>query len=167
MTWVNLNDLYLPLAGGVIDGDLTVNGALSNDDFNAIKNMLTHSYVPTTTATYADNWSQSGTPSCYLIGNQLRCYMYATRTSAIGTGNITNEKVCTLSIDTNNRVKSVYTVGFTNAVEGGVATFYTRNISTTDGVVSFDVTITATASSSSAYSCWFVVPAVLNINGFK
>lgn len=167
MEWVNLNDLYISTGGGVISGDLEVTGDLDQPTLNALVKALTTAYSSSldVTVTAGDNYS-SVTGSCVLVGNQLRCHMEATRSSAYSAGDITNEIVCSFTIDTKNKVKNCYIVGFINSVSGQVASFYPANISTSDGVITFDIKLCATAASGSKFSTYWSMPTTLNLNGY-
>lgn len=166
-SFVSLNDLYVSTGGGVIEGDLEVSGNLDQPTFNALMKALTTAYSSSldVTVTAGDNYS-SVTGKCVLVGNQLRCSMEATRSSAYSAGDITNEIVCSFTIDTKNKVKSCYSTSFINSVSGSVASFYTANVNTTDGVITFDVKLCATASSGSMFNTFWSMPATLNLNGY-
>lgn len=151
----------------MIEGDLEVSGNLDQPTFNALMKALTSAYSSSldVTVTAGDNYS-SVTGECILVGNQLRCHMEATRSSAFSAGDLINEVVCSFTVDTKNKVKGCYTVGFANSISGPVASFYTANTKTTDGVITFDVKLCAAASSGSMFNTYWSMPTTLNLNGY-
>ena len=130
----------------------------------AIKAMTT-AYKLDTTIELGDNYS-SGSASCYLIGNSLRFYFNVVRESASSTGNITNEVVATVTTKHGGKVKSIYNISFINGSTGSVASFTTGNEAYDDEELSFDISLTAVASSASEWSGYFAMMVPIDLEAY-
>jgi hypothetical protein len=100
-----------------------------------------------------------------LIGNSIRCSFDVTRSAAI-TGNVANEKVITMKIKHDGKIKALYSDVITSSVTGAVTTFYINNSSRDDTYVSFDIMLAATTNSGSAFNAYFTLPCTLNLDNF-
>lgn len=117
----------------------------------------------------------SASVSMYLYGNTIRCYMTATRNSAVS-GDIANELVCQVEFDSGGKVTGFGQVGFTSGVEGGIATFQMTDtyIYPNDGSVSpeqvgrglFSIRLCAAATSDNMWNAYFVIPCTLDLSKF-
>lgn len=113
--------------------------------------------------------------SMYLYGNTIRCYMTATRNSAVS-GDIANELVCQVEFDSGGKVTGFGQVGFTSGAEGGIATFqmYDTYVYPGDGSVSpeqvgrglFSIRLCAAATSDNMWNAYFVIPCTLDLSKF-
>ena len=121
------------------------------------------SYELSHTYTTGTNWTVSGT-SVFLVGNNLRIYFTATRSTAIN-GNFTNETVLTFTIDTGSKIKSCFTTGFSSASTGPIATF---NATTALSGSSLTITVAVAASSDTLTNtnAYFDLPCVLNLDAY-
>lgn len=142
---------------------VTINGL----PFQNVVNAMTERYYLPTTISGASNYSGLGTSDAILVGNNLRCYFKATR-SAIATGNVTNEKICTLTISHGGKIKNMYDGGITTSSAGAVNAYYMSNVKwdNTNNVVSFDIYLGATATGYVDMSGMFTVPVVINLNAY-
>lgn len=111
------------------------------------------------------NWTVNG-GNCNLIGCNLRCYFNATRSSATGTGNITNENVVHFSYNHGGKIKALYANGFTTASSGPIATFTIANQSVDDTTLSFDVVLAAVDTASTNFNAYFCLPCSLNLDAY-
>ena len=135
--------------------------------FQSVVNAMTERYYLPTTITAATNYSSASTSDAILVGNNLRCYFKITR-SAILTGNVTNEKICTLTINHGGKLKNMYDGGITTGSAGAVNSYYMSNVKwdNTNNVVSFDVYLAATATGYVDMSGMFTVPVVINLSAY-
>ena len=142
---------------------ITINGI----PFQSVVNAMTERYYLPTTITAGTNYSSEGTSDAILVGNNLRCYFKATR-SAAATGNITNEKICTLTINHGGKLKNMYDGGITPSSAGPVASYYMSNVvwDNANNKVSFDVMLAAVATSYADFSGMFTIPVVINLNAY-
>lgn len=118
--------------------------SLSNNKVSksAINKLYDHYYL-SSTITLGNNYS-SAVADADLIGNYLRIYVNATRKSATNDGNITNENICTLTINT-DKILNVYNAAGISATIGDLANFYTNDCSTSNNITTIPVYISATA----------------------
>lgn len=181
--FINLSEIYLPTAGGSIDGDVEVGGALQVNDgsgagtnydvaaeiaelksaWDSVSRIFGTSYKLTTTIDAGSNYS-SVNGSAYLVGNKLRLYFSATRTSAIS-GNIKNEIVCTYTINHGGKIAGAFNVGFTGAGTGGNAQ-YSTDVTVGSETITIPITLGAVAQDTSSFNAFAVVPIVLNFEAF-
>ena len=133
----------------------------------AIKNVfLSHELACTTTK--GSNWS-SAEVTAELVGNVIRFGLSAERKSGSGTGNITNEDVCTVKVGVSGLIDRAYNVGFTTAGTGPVATLYTVEMSWLDEekqFFEFTIRLAATERAVTTMSSQFMMPVALNVDGF-
>lgn len=101
-----------------------------------------------------------------IVGNNLRCYFNATRTTASATGNITNETVCRFSIYHASKIAGMLHISFINGGADGLASFQTANSSQTEDTLDFTVTLTATHAATTNFSAFFSVPITLRLEAF-
>ena len=142
---------------------ITINGI----PFQSVVNALTERYYLPTTISAATNYSAASTSDAILVGNNLRCYFKITRSATL-TGNITNEKICTLTISHGGKLKNMYDGGITTGSAGAVNAYYMSNVQwdNTNNKVSFDVYLAATATGYVDMSGMFTVPVVINLNAY-
>ena len=146
--------------------DLTVNdGDTVYSILGALKAM-TASYNLPVTVTAGANYSEVGA-SAYLVGNCLRMYMKATRNSNASVGDITNEEVMTIKVNHGGKIKSSFTMGFTSASTGAVATFYhdagTKN---DDNNMTFVIRLCATATAENYWNAYWAIPVTIDFSKF-
>ena len=128
-------------------------------------NAMTKTYVCDVTVFDGANYSVSAAGAT-ICGNILRCNFTATRDTTSGSGNITNETVCTLSIAHGGKINNMLNVCFGNGSTGHVATFLTSNASYTAETLDFDVVLSATAGATNEFSTYFQVPISINLDKF-
>lgn len=124
---------------------------------------MTNVYDLETTFTSGINWTTSGA-SAILIGNSLRVYFAAKRAEAVS-GNITNEEVLTLNVNTEDKITAAYNVSFSSGGSGPVSSFTTTN-ELIGSNLSIKVTLAATATSGNETSCYFIIPCRLNLDAY-
>lgn len=130
-------------------------------DSRALRSLFTNRTL-SCTVTKGTNWS-SAVVGAALVGNCLRLNLDATRKSASSVGNITNEQVCTVKIDTQGYVKTIYNMSFCSGSSGPVATFATTGLAMSDGILSVDIYMVATeraVTDTTAYFTMVVVPDI-------
>lgn len=148
-----------------IDTITNNNKSVSVSSLIGAVNALTNNYSLSTSVTNATNWSGASC-SALIAGGTFRLYLDgATRASAIS-GNITNEKVCSVTINHGGKIKNFYGVSFVSGGGGAVTSMYTTNTSISSTHLSFDIYIAATATSSTETSGFFVAPITLNLDKF-
>lgn len=141
---------------------ITINGI----PFQSVVNAMTERYYLPTTISAATNYSAASTSDAILVGNNLRCYFKITRSATL-TGNVTNEKICTLTISHGGKLKNMYDGGITTGSAGAVNSYYMSNVKwNTDNTVSFDIYLGATATGYVDMSGMFTVPVVINLNAY-
>lgn len=192
--FVSLNEVFLPVTGGDIEGSLDVNGLLTVNDksgngttydvaaeiatlklennelktelnsmYDKLNSMFGESYELTPTISAGPNYT-SVSGSAYLVGNRLRLYFSSTRSSA-ASGNITNEKVCTYTINHGGKIASAFNVGFTGAGTGGNAQYIT-DVTVTSETITVSVTLAAVVQDTASFNAYFSVPVILNLDAF-
>lgn len=130
-------------------------------DSRALRSLFTDRTL-SCTVTKGSNWS-SAEVGAVLVGNCLRLNLDATRKSASGAGNIANEQVCTVKIDTQGYVKAIYNMSFCSGSSGPVVTFATTGLAISDGILSVDIYMVATeraVTDTTAYFTMVVVPDI-------
>lgn len=143
------------------DADVTLNGY----SLKGLINSLTTASTLTATVETGSNYSSTDTANCILVGGSLRCYLYAVRKSAVS-GDITNEKVAKLSIKHDGKIKNAYLTSFCNGGTGGAATFIVQNTANDGTYLTFDVYLSATATSTTTFAAYFILPCAIDINKF-
>lgn len=133
---------------------------LSKLNLQTLMEAMTTSYTLDATAEAGTGWTVADA-SAVLVGNNLRVYFAATRAGA-AEGNITNEKVCTLTINTGGKITAAFAVGFSSANVGGVAAFSAAPSMSGD-VLTLTITLAATATAVTDTNAYFVVPVLLDL----
>lgn len=128
-------------------------------DSRALRSLFVRRYL-SCSVTKGANW-ESVDIDVQLIGMCLRVYLTATRKSPTGTGNIVNEDVCTVEIDTRGMFDTILNACFCSGSTGPIAVFNTANVGKTENGVKFDIRIAATegaVTNTNAYFYMLVVP---------
>lgn len=133
-------------------------------DKSAIELVYTNKSLNATPAA-SSNWTIS-TCTADLAGNLLRIAVTAERSSATGVGNIDNEKICTITVNTQGYIKSADITNSVSSSDGGIAGFYTNNASVSGNTLTFDLNIGATHQAITKTNTWFFMQVVLNENAF-
>ena len=127
---------------------------------------LSNAYTLATEFIPATGYSEFSGVNAVLLGNTLRCHFSATRSTATGTGNIANETIGTIKIKHSGKIKSSYRVNFSTGATGTLATFQTNN-EQNDGIyLTMDVQIMAVHSADTAFTSYFNMPCVLNLDKY-
>lgn len=128
-------------------------------------NAMTKTYVCDVTAIDGANYTITAVGAT-ICGNILRCNFTASRNSATGSGNITNETVLTFSIYHGGKINNMLNVCFGNGENGHVASFLTNNISYKAETLDFSVQVSATGGATNEFSTYFQVPISINLDKF-
>ncbi len=131
----------------------------------AIDNVYANKSLTITTNASGTKWTIS-TAAADLAGNVLRVVIAGTRSAGTAAGNITNEKVCTITIDSQGYIKGAYGTNSISSSDGGLAGFYTDNHTVSGNTVSFDLNMGATHQAITTTRTWFYVPVILNEDAF-
>lgn len=99
------------------------------------------------------------------IGNILRAYYNATRSSSSGTGNIDNELIVTLKVAKPVGYKSYWSGSGQTAGTGPVTTSY-ANVRSDNSYIYIDIYLTATHSAVSSITGYVIIPMVLDISAY-
>lgn len=134
-------------------------------NLSGVAKALFNSYQLDTTATAGSNYS-SVDASAVLLGNNLRCYLYAARSAASGEGNITNETICRVSVKHDGKIKSTYRIAFGNGATGSTASLVTSNEQNDGTYLTFDIILAATANTTTEISTFFILPCTLNLEAY-
>ena len=126
---------------------------------------LTEGYNFTGSVTTGANYSTAAV-SATLVGNNLRCRLQATRKSATGAPLVTNEKVCDVIINHGEKINQMLNISFGNGSTGGVASFYTSNVSYTGETVSFSLYLASSAQSDTSFDTFFTIPVTINLDKY-
>lgn len=110
-----------------------------------------------------DNYS-SATGSVYLIGNVARVYFNATRSEAISPGNITDELICSFTVNTGGRIIGLYTVY--GICSQNNSAFYVSNSSVSGDTLTFDIKLACVGLESKTFSSYTTVPARIDLSKF-
>lgn len=127
---------------------------------------LTNTYSLATEFTAATGYSEFSGVNAVLLGNTLRCHFSAVRSTATGAGNIANEVIGTMKIKHSGKIKSSYRINFTTGATGTLATFQTFNEQNDGTYLTFDVQLMATHSADTAFTSYFNMPCVLNLDKY-
>lgn len=109
---------------------------------------------------------KSVTGYAQLVGNSVRCNIFATRSSNTGTGNIGNEAVCSFTIQHGGKIKNFDSVSFVTGASGGGGFFQMEETANSGTTVTFKVTLAAAASALNTFNAYFIVPVTLDFSKF-
>ena len=142
-----------------IDKIIKINtNKMSVDTF---KKVFCTAHEVTYTITAGSGWTVTA-HGAYLIGNCLRLNFTATRSTATGTGNITNETVCTFKIS-DPRITHIKTQGGRGSSTGPLVSLG-ANAPDTAGTINMVLNHTGTALTSTSYVD--VIPVTIDITKF-
>lgn len=164
------NGLYLRPNGSYNETGEAVlykDGKLKIGGYNltgAAKAMSTQ-YTLDTTYEKASNYTVNSVSDAVLIGNNLRCHFDVTRSAAV-TGNVTNERILTLTINHGGKIKAVYSDLITTSNTGAVTCFYISNSNRTDTTISFQINLAATTNEGINFDSFFTLPVLLDLDKY-
>ena len=139
--------------------------ASTNYNITGLFKAMSNSYELSTTTTAGTNYIVNEA-SAYLTGNTLRMYFKVTKSTNVSAGDATNEKIATFKVTHNGKISGMNNVSFSSGTTGAVATFNTGNISNSDTILQFDVTLCATATAGNSWGSYFCVPVRLDLDKF-
>lgn len=130
---------------------------------------LENAYGLSCTVTPGANFS-SATLSATLVGGTVRCYMVATRSSAVGRDDAyINDTVLTVTMGHGGKIRNAYGVSFGNGYGGITAGYTMTNVTKPSSTsIKFDVRLVNcdAGTSSSNFAAYFAFPVTLNLNKF-
>ena len=132
------------------------------------KTAITKLYNPkslTTTVTNGTWWTDC-TASVTLAGNSLRIEFSGTRSTATGDGNITNEAVCTLTINTAGYISQLFNSTGISGTSGDIASFYTTAASLSGNTLTLNIGLSATAGAITSTNGVIYCAVVLNSSAY-
>ena len=129
-------------------------------------NALTNDYECTVESCVGGAQYSDVSVNAYLVGNNLRIFLNATRSSATGAGNIGNEVVCSVRLNHAGKVKTLYNISFNSGATGGVATFQTGNNSVSGDTLEFTINLAAVDVATTSFTTFFTMPVVINPNAY-
>ena len=110
------------------------------------------------------NWTISSVTS-YLYGDVMFVYFAGTRSAAVS-GNITNEDVVTITIDTGGKVVNAFTATVNSSSTGGNASWQFNADSISGGVVTITVRLSAVAQSGKEFNAIALMPIRIDPNKY-
>lgn len=123
---------------------------------------LSNAYSLDTTGTTAGaNWTNNEF-TAVLMGTNLRCTYDFTRSSATGTGNITNENVLQCKIKHSGKIRAMYSNSFASGGTGGVATYAITNPANDGTYITFNINIAANATAITQSTGAFILPVIID-----
>ena len=136
--------------------------ALFNEkvDKIAITNIFQGYALPITSITAGSGWTITSAQAD-LGGNYLRIYIAGTR-SKTNYGDITNEEVCTIKIDTQGKIHSLYFGTGVVYADGPVSHFCLNSGSLDGNIYTVKITMQCTHTAGTNYSTY--IPAVARLN---
>lgn len=145
---------------------LTINDGSHTYDLLGAARAMTNQYELSCSVSLGSNYS-SGSATAYLVGNQLRMGMSATRSSARAAGDISNETVMTITITHSGKIRNVFALGFSSGQTGAPATFYSGGDTVIDdNRLSITVTLCGVAVEDNAWSANWAIPVTLNLGAY-
>lgn len=164
----------LTVTGAVTASDaLTVNGIDATTKLNLIDtintkmtNIMNKTYTLTINSSTAGSGWTVNSASAYLLGNALRIYFSATRSSSLSAGNNTNELIMTLKIATGGRIKNAYNISFVSGSTGPLATGYISGMSLASNVLTVPIYLAANAGALSSTNSYFIIPVILDLSAY-
>ncbi len=134
-------------------------------DSRALRGLFARRNLPCT-VTKGANW-ESVEVTANLVGNIMRMYLNATRKSPTGVGNIANEDVCTVEIDTQGLFDAALNIAFCSGSTGPIANFYTLNLEKMANGIKFDIRIVATESAITSTNAYFYMLVVPDLEAYR
>lgn len=154
------NDLNL-----LTNTDLTVNDG--SDVFSILGAMraLTNVYELETTVTAGTNYTDCEA-TAYLIGNNLRMYITATRKSNANVGDVSNEEVMTIKVKHDGKIKSMYGTSFASGTTGAPATFHAASQKTDDNNHTITISLCGVSVADNGWSGYWCLPCTLDLAAY-
>lgn len=146
-------------------GNVQLSNSVTTWSLLGLARAMTNSYELECTVTKGSNYS-SCDASAYLIGNQLRIWISATRSSAVSTGNMNNETVMTINVKHNGKIASLYNVSFNSGTTGGVTTFQTSCSTVDDNTDKVTITMCASAYAGTQWNSYFAMPCTIATSAY-
>lgn len=133
-------------------------------NLSGIAKALANNFTITTTVEPGANYA-SASGSCCLIGNNLRVYFTATRSSAAEAGNIANENICSFTINHGGKIRNIYTV-YTPIANNGSIAYLGNATKIDDNSHSFDIVLSYVGIDASTMTSYFTVPVGINLQNY-
>ena len=151
--------------GGISVGGIDVKTKLNLiDTLNTrLTKIVGQTFTPTVTKANG-SWTISDA-SAYLVGNCLRVYFSATRSAAVS-GNITNEDVVIITINTGGKVGNVFTTAVNTSSTGGNASWTFNATSTSGNITTVTVRLAAVQQSGTEFNAIALMPVRINPSAY-
>lgn len=144
---------------------VTITDDTGTYNLSGLAKAMSNSYTLSTTGSASTNYTLSST-SAVLVGNSLRVGFKATRSTPTGTGNITDEAICAITVTHNGKIANLFNIGFVSGETGAVTSFAVNNISVNSNTATFIIQVNATTVNTSNFGSYFAIPATLNLNAY-
>lgn len=161
---IGATNLYGNDVNVLTNTDFTVNNGTVYSLLGAAKAM-SNIYTLETTVTAGSGYSDCEA-TANLVGNNLRIYLKATRSSNTGTGDIVNETVMTVKVTHGGKIKNLYATGFANSATGAPATFFADTSKTDDNNYTLSIKLCGASVADNAWSAHFSLPCTLNLSAY-
>lgn len=122
---------------------------------------LSNTYTLEATTTAGTNWRVDSF-SAVMLGNIVRCQYDVARSPASGSGNISNEKVMSVKLKHDGKIKVAQVCPFASGGTGGMATYAITDAARDDTYLTFNVNIAATGSAITDSTGSFMIPVVID-----
>ena len=162
---IGATNLYGNDVNILTNSDLTVNNGTTVYSILGAMKAMTTAYELTTTVTAGSGYSDCEA-TAYLVGNNLRIYLKATRSSNTGTGDIVNETVMSIKVAHGGKIKNLYATGFANSATGAPATFFADTSKTDDNNYTLSIKLCGASVADNAWSAHFSMPCTLNLSAY-
>ena len=150
-----------------IHGSLYVDDVVKSEDLNLTnlaKAHTTNYTLTSSTSSLGANYTSVGF-NAQLTGGVLRCTIFGARTAELTGNDVTNEKICTITINHGGKIANTYHTTFCNGSSGGIAQFYTTNSSKPSAnELKFDIYLGAIGGTFKQYNTYFILPVTLNLD---
>ena len=140
---------------------------IKKDKFNmdTLETMYGTKTILNPTITKGTNYS-AASGNAYLLGSTLKIYFTATRSSSLAAGNVTNEVICTIKINS-DKIDNIWNVSFFNGWTGPIASLYTGDITKDEnGIWNIKIYLSASGQALSAVETTFLMPVELNLDAY-
>lgn len=159
-----------------INGDLTVTGSIVNNgiDLHACIENHMNKFVTmfgniqnltVTNTVWGENYNE-GTVKINLMGNRMQFYVYTTRKTPAGVGNITNEEIVAVTIDHGGKIENILNNCGLSYQYGNVNSFRTYRTLDSDTTCTVKMYLTATNAASETLSTCIPLTAVMNPDAY-
>jgi hypothetical protein len=144
---------------------LTVNDGSSVYSILGAMRAMSAVYELDCTVTAGSGYSDCSA-TAFLIGNNLRMYMSATRSANANTGDVANETVMTITVKHNGKIKSLYGTGLASATTGAPATFHSAAEKIDDNNHKITISLCGVSVADNGWSGYWCLPCTLDLTKY-